>query len=102
MRGSVVAHLRRRVTRVRCTAAAAPLVEEHDTVAARIEEPHQSRIGSRSWTAVHDSCRLAGWVAVCGPAHAVAITDIEHALGMRQRLWMRNDSHALHTFRSRP
>src|SRR5262245_37115394 len=69
------------------------VVEEHDAVAARVEEPHQSRIGSRSWTAVHNSCRLAGWVAVRGPAHAVAITDVEHALGVQQRLWMKNFSH---------
>src|SRR5262245_44262113 len=94
MRSGIVAHLRRRITRVRCTVAAAPLVEEHDPVAARVEEPHQSRIGSRSRAAVHDSCRLAGWVAVCGPAHAVAITDVEHALGVRQRLWMKNLGHA--------
>src|SRR5262249_47194666 len=46
MRSGVVVHLRRRVTRVRRTAAAAPLVEEHDAVAARVEEPHHSRSGS--------------------------------------------------------
>src|SRR5262249_15763611 len=57
--GGVGAEVGGRVTRVRRAASAPSLIEEHDAVTARVEQPRHSGTGSGAWTAVHDGRGLA-------------------------------------------
>ncbi|CAM5672647.1 hypothetical protein SBADM41S_08610 [Streptomyces badius] len=74
----VVPHVRRRIARVRCGAAAAPLVEEDHPVAVRVEVPAGAGRAAGPGAAVDHEGRLAVRVAAHLPVHVVAVPDIQH------------------------
>jgi hypothetical protein len=73
----------RRIARVRSTASGAALVEQHDPIAARVEQAAHARRATRPRTAVEHQRRLARPVAAYLPVQALAVADVEHPVLLR-------------------
>ena len=71
------------VAGVRGAAPAAPLVEQDDAVARRVEVAAEAGGAAGPGPAVHDERGLAVGVAAGLPVDAVAVADVEHALRVR-------------------
>ena len=83
MLGGVAAHVRGGITRVWDTASAAALIEQHRSIAVRIEGLAHSRRAPRSRPAVDRQGRLAIRVSAGLPVHAIAVTNFQHPLVIR-------------------
>src|SRR6478609_493129 len=59
---------------VRCAAAAAALVGEHDPVPFRVEQPPHPRRAATAWSAVQEHDGLAGGVATLLPVELLTVT----------------------------
>jgi hypothetical protein len=70
-------------TCVRRAPAAAALIEQHDPVDIRIEEPPHIGVATAAGTAVEEYHRLAVRIAAFLVIHAMAVADIEHAGAIR-------------------
>ena len=83
VRGGVGGERGVRIGGVRGAAPASALVEQHDAVRRRVEQPapEGSRAGSRP--AVQDDGGLALRVSAGLPVHAVAVADVQRAVLVR-------------------
>ena len=66
----------------------APLIEENDAVAPRVEPAPVVGRAAGTRTAMHEEGRCAAGVAALFPIHAVPVADFEPTLGMRQQRWV--------------
>ena len=72
---------------------AIPLIEQHDAIGGRIEQPAMPPRTSRSGTTVQDNGRLTARIAACLPVNEVAVTNLQHAMVVRSdlRIQIRHD-----------
>jgi hypothetical protein len=82
IRDEVLRRVRRQSTSglagVRRAPPASALIEQHDTVRGRIEQPAAPRRAARPGSAVDHERRLAVGVPARLPRHEVAVADVEH------------------------
>ena len=71
----------------RRAAPAAALVEEHDVKARRVEELALASVAATAGTAVQEQHRQAVGIAAALEVQAVAVADLEQAMGQRWRGW---------------
>ena len=69
--------------RVRRAAPAAPLVEQHDAVDPRVEQPAVPCRASGAGAAVQNDRRLPVRAAACLPVHEIAVAGGQHAVVVR-------------------
>ena len=79
--------------------AAAALVEQHDAVACRVEEPSLARIGAAARATVQEHHRLAGRVAALFPIDLVQIGDAQPAAAVGFDRWIQVAAHGRITSR---
>jgi hypothetical protein len=78
MRHGVGRQVGAQVARIRPTAPASSLVEQHHPIERRVEEPPPGGACARTGPAVKHQSRLAERVAANLPIDEMALTDIEH------------------------
>jgi len=88
----VVAHVGRRVARVRSAATASALIEQHDPEALRVEHRACTGRAAGAGATVDDEGDLAARVAADLPVDEVAVTGIEHAVVVGLDRWMDHEA----------
>ena len=73
-----------RLARVRRAPTAVALIEQHDAIGGRIEQPAVPRRAAGSGATVDHDGRLASRVAACLPIDAIAVSDVQHPV----RVWL--------------
>ena len=68
---------------MRPTPSTTTLIEQHDAVDIRIEEPPMPRCTPRAGTTVWDDSRLAPGIAAHLPVDEITTSDLEHAVRIR-------------------
>jgi hypothetical protein len=86
--GSVAGQIDVGLACVRRAPSAAALIEQHDAIRDRIEQPAVPPRASRPRATVDHNRRLAARVAARLPVHSVAVTDLQHSVLVWLDLWM--------------
>ena len=64
------------------------MIEQHDPISVRIEQPAMPRRASRSRTAMQHDGRLASRIAAGLPVDAITVANFEHAMLVRFDSWI--------------
>ena len=75
-------------TCMRRAAPAIALIEQHDPISARIEQPAMPHRAPRTRPSVQHDRGVAARISASLPVHAIAVTNLEHPVRVRFDRWI--------------